>query len=74
MKKIARTLRSHCALGLNYLRTRKQFFSSVVEGPNSEAEPALRKSSRFRTFHVNETVSCHALGKLPEPDVAHGLF
>ena len=28
----------------------------------------------FRTFHVTETALYHALGKLPEPDVAHRFF
>jgi hypothetical protein len=28
----------------------------------------------FRTFHVTETALYHALGKLPEPDVAHKFF
>ena len=34
MKKIARILRSHRALILNYLRAREQFSSGVVEGLN----------------------------------------
>jgi transposase len=34
----------------------------------------MRKSYGFRTFHVTETALYHALGKLPEPDVAHRFF
>jgi hypothetical protein len=30
----------------------------------------MRKSYGFRTFHVTEIALYHALGKLPEPDVA----
>ena len=70
MKKIARTLRSHRALILNYFRARKQFSSGVVEGLNNKAKLTMRKSYGFRTFHVTETALYHALGKLPEPDVA----
>ena len=66
-KKIARTLRSHRALILNYFRARKQFSSGVVEGLNNKAKLTMRKSYGFRTFHVTEIALYHALGKLPEP-------
>jgi hypothetical protein len=36
-----------------------------------KAKPTMRKSYGFRTFHVTEIALYHALGKLPEPDVAH---
>ena len=74
MKKIARTLRSHRTLILNYFRARKQFSSGVVEGLNNKAKLTMRKSYGFRTFHVTEIALYHALGKLPEPDVAHRFF
>jgi transposase len=35
MKKIARTLRAHRALLLNYFKARKEFSSGVVEGFNN---------------------------------------
>jgi hypothetical protein len=34
----------------------------------------MRKSYGFRTYHVLETALYHALGKLPEPNVAHRFF
>ena len=71
MKKIARTLRSHRALILNYFRARKQFSSGVVEGLNNKAKLTMRKSYGFRTFRVTEIALYHTLGRLPEPDVAH---
>jgi transposase len=74
MKKIARMLRSHRALILNYFRAKKQFSSGVVEGLNNKAKLTMRKSYGFRTFHVTEIALYHALGKLPEPDVAHRFF
>ena len=74
MKKIARTLRSHRTLILNYFRARKQYSSGVVEGLNNKAKLTMRKSYGFRTFHVTETALYHALGKLPEPHVAHKFF
>jgi Transposase len=59
MKKIARTLRSHRALILNYFRARKQLSSGVVEGLNNKAKLTMRKSYGFRTFHVTEIALYH---------------
>ena len=74
MKKVARTLRSHRELILNYFRARKAFSSGIVEGLNNKAKVTMRKSYGFRTFHALETALYHGLGKLPEPDVAHRFF
>jgi transposase len=74
MKKVARTLRSHRELILNYFRARKAFSSGIVEGLNNKAKVTMRKSYGFRTFHALETALYHRLGKLPEPDVAHRFF
>jgi transposase len=74
MKKVAKTLRRHRELILNYFRARKAFSSGIVEGLNNKAKVTMRKSYGFRTFHVLETALYHGLGKLPEPDVAHRFF
>jgi transposase len=44
MKKMARTLRTHRALLLNYFKTRKQFSSGVIEGLNNKAKVTMRRS------------------------------
>jgi transposase len=44
MKKIAKTLRGHRELILNYFRAKKQFSSRVVEGLNNKAKLTMRKS------------------------------
>lgn len=74
MKKIARTLRSHRELLLNYFKARKQFSSGVVEGLNNKAKVTIRRSYGFRTFPVLEIALYHTLGKLPEPKLAHRFF
>ena len=74
MKKVARTLRSHRALLLNYFRAKKQLSSGVVEGLNNKAKLTMRKSFGFRTFRVTEIALYHTLGKLPEPDAAHKFY
>ena len=74
MKKVARTLRSHRELILNYFRARKQLSSGVVEGLNNKAKVTMRKSYGFRTFRITEIALYHALGKLPEPQLAHRFY
>ena len=50
MKKIARSLREHRELILNYFRAQKLLSSGVVEGLNNKAKVTMRKSYGFRTF------------------------
>src|SRR5437762_9515086 len=69
MKKIARTLRQHRELILNYFRAKKQFSSGVVEGLNNKAKVTMRKSYGFRTLRITELALYHSLGKLPEPEL-----
>jgi transposase len=71
MKKIARMLRAHRELILNYFRAKRQFSSGVVEGLNNKVKVTMRKLYGFRTFHITEIALYHALGKLPEPQLAH---
>jgi hypothetical protein len=68
MKKIARSLRNHRELILNYFRAQKLLSSGVVEGLNNKAKVTMRKSYGFRTYPVLELALYHSLGKLPEPD------
>ena len=74
MKKIARMLRAHRPLLLNYFKARKEFSSGVVEGLNNKAKVTMRKSYGFRTFRILELALYHSLGKLPEPELTHEFF
>ena len=77
MKKIARMLRAHRELLLNYFKARKEFSSGVVEGLNNKAKVTMRKSygfRTFRTFRILELALYHSLGKLPEPELTHEFF
>ena len=74
MKKIARTLRKHRELILNYFRAQKEFSSGVIEGLNNKAKVTMRKSYGFRTFRILELALYHSLGKLPEPELTHEFF
>jgi len=74
MKKVAKTLRRHRELILNYFRARKQLSSGVVEGLNNKAKLTMRKAYGFRTFRITEIALYHALGKLPEPHLTHRFY
>jgi transposase len=74
MKKIARSLRDHRELILNYFRAQKMLSSGVVEGLNNKAKVTMRKSYGFRTFRCLELALYHSLGKLPEPVSTHEFF
>jgi transposase len=71
MKKVARMLRNHRTLLLNWFHAKGQFSSGVVEGFNTKAKLTSRKSYGFRTFHGAEVALYHALGALPVPEGTH---
>ena len=74
MKKVARTLRGHRELILNYFRAKKMFSSGIVEGLNNKAKVTMRRAYGFRTFRIAEISLYHALGNLPEPKLAHRFY
>jgi transposase len=71
IKKVARMLRSHRELLLNWFRARKTISSGVMEGFNNRLKLTTRKSYGFRTFRAVEIALYHALGALPEPEWTH---
>ncbi len=74
LKKVARTIRNHRELILNWFKAKKAFSSGVVEGLNNKIKVTMRKSYGFRTFKATEIAFYHALGKLPEPEPAHRFY
>ncbi len=74
MKRVAKMLRKHRPLLLNWFRAKGQMSSGVVEGFNTKAKLTTRKAYGFRTFHGAEIALYHALGALPEPKVTHEFF
>ena len=71
MKRVARMLRSHRELLLNWFRAKKEISGGVVEGFNNRAKLTTRKAYGFRTFEAAQVALYHTLGKLPEPAVTH---
>ena len=71
MKKVARSLRTHRELILNWFRARKQYNSGIVEGMNLLVKLRFRKAFGFRTTGAAEIALYHQLGNLPEPPLTH---
>lgn len=74
MKKVARMLRSHRRLLLNWFRARKKISSGVMEGLNAKLKLTMKKSYGFRTFETLQVALYHTLGDLPEPESTHRFW
>lgn len=71
MKKVARMLRRHRPLLLNWFRARGQISAAIVEGFNNKAKLTTRKAYGFRSYRCLEIALYHTLGQLPEPEATH---
>ena len=71
MKKVARMLRRHRPLLLNWFRARGEVSAAVVEGFNNKAKLTTRKAYGFRSYRCVEIALYHTLGQLPEPEATH---
>ena len=74
VKKIARMLRRHQPLILNWFRANGKISSGAVEGLNNKLKVITRSSYGFRTFKGVQAALYHKLGRLTEPEVAHTFF
>ncbi len=71
MKKVAKTIRAHKQLILNWFEARNAISLGVVEGQNNKAKVVIRKSYGFKTSDMVKISLYHKLGKLPVPELAH---
>jgi transposase len=71
IQRVARSLRRHRELILNWFRAKKRYNSGIVEGLNTVVKLRCRKAYGFRTFEALQTALYHQLGHLPEPPVTH---
>ena len=71
MKKVARMLRAHDELLLNWFRAKGEISSGAVEGLNNKIRVVTRRSYGFRTYDAMQTALYHTLVRLPEPESAH---
>ena len=71
MKKVAKMLRKHKPLILNWFKAKGRLSSGAVEGMNLKAKLTMRKAYGFRTLKCLQIALYHELGKLPEPEYFH---
>ena len=71
MKEVARSLRKHQGLLLNWFRAEGRISAGTVEGFNNKAKLTMRKSYGFRSDHAIEVALYHTLGELPEKKFTH---
>jgi transposase len=71
MQKVARMLRNHEELLLNWFRAKGELSSGAVEGLNNKIRVITRRSYGFRTFKAMQIALYHTLGRLPEPESTH---
>jgi len=71
MKKIARMLRSHRPLILNWFKAKNQISLGAVEGLNNKAKVTTKKAYGYKSFEVIKIALYHTLGNLPEPKTTH---
>jgi len=74
MKKVARTMRNHRALILNWFEAKGTISAGIVEGLNNKLKVTFRKAYGYKHFRTTEIALYHALGKLPEPRFTHEFF
>ena len=68
MKKVAKMLRRHEALLLNWFRAKGEISNAIAEGLNNKIRVVTRRSYGFRTYRAMEVALYHNLGHLPEPE------
>src|ERR1019366_7609945 len=69
--KVARMLRAHEDLLLNWFRAKGEISNGVVEGLNNKIRGVTRRSYGFRTYEAMEITLYYTLGRLPEPESTH---
>ena len=71
MKKVARMLRNHKPMILNWFKAKGRLSSGAVEGMNLKAKLTMRKAYGYKSTKCLQVALYHTLGNLPEPCVIH---
>ena len=74
MKKVAKMIRRHKPLILNWFKAKKLISAGVTEGLNNKLKLTFKKSYGFRTFKATEIQLYHTLGDLPWKTFTHEFF
>ena len=71
MKKVAKMLRNHRELLLNWFRAKGEIALGCVEGFNNKAKVTTKRAYGFRSYDLLKIALYHALGDLPTPEFTH---
>ena len=71
MKGVAKMLRRHHDLILNWFVMNGKLSSGIVEGFNTKAKLTIRKAFGFRSYKALRVALLHQLGDLPTPEFTH---
>jgi transposase len=74
MKKIARMLKKHQSLILNWFAVHGKLSSGIIEALNNTAKLTIRKSYGFRRYETLKYALYHKPGELPVPKLTHEFF
>jgi transposase len=74
LKKVARMLKSHSPLIMNWFAVQGTLSSGVVEALNNTAKLTIKKSYGFRQYETLKYALYHKLGQLPIPKSTHEFF
>lgn len=74
LKKVARTLRHHRRLLLNWFVADGRLSAGTVEGFNNKAKLTLRKAYGFKSPEIAQMALYHTLSQLPEPQFTHEFW
>ena len=74
MKKVARTLRAHRDLILNWFAAGGRLSSGTVEGFNNKAKLTMRKAYGYKSPETAQIALYHTLADLPTPQFTHEFW
>jgi len=74
IKRVARMIRKHKPLILNWFKAKGEISNGAVEGMNGRGRVITKRAYGFRTFRALEVALYQDLGRLPVPEVAHRFY
>jgi transposase len=74
MKKVAKMLKKHKPLIMNWFEVKGKLSSGVVEALNNNAKLTIRKAYGFRQYETLKYALYHRLGDLPLPERTHNFY
>jgi len=74
MKKVAKQIREHKELMLNWFEANGDLSSGIVEGFNKKAKLTMRKAYGYKSSKLLKISWYHALGDLPYPKLTQSFF